>query len=142
MRASSHALSRAGSLVIGRVVRVRVWLKWLKWLRWVDSAPHHHPGHIVMMTTSPTRQAGRQAGSEHRDAPPPGDLLADGVAHHLVEVGHAVPGQVVELAPEQLAQKGDGRLGVLALELRVHLFFFWGGGLGEGGEEMPRDRCM
>ena len=50
----------------------------------------------------------------------PGDLPADGVSHHPVKVGNAVPRQVVELAPQELSQQGDGRLGVL-LHLGVHL---------------------
>lgn len=40
-------------------------------------------------------------------------LFADGVAEHFVEVGDGVAVQVVELAPEELADEGDGWLGVL-----------------------------
>lgn len=68
-----------------------------------------------------TQNTYNQAAQSH-NVPPPRDLLADGVAHHLVEVGDAVPRQVVELAPQELPEEGDGRLRVLALELGVHLF--------------------
>lgn len=42
----------------------------------------------------------------------PRDLLADGVAHHAVEVWREDALNVEELAPQQLADERDGRLGV------------------------------
>ena len=67
--------------------------------------------------------------AEQRRVALPGDLLADGVAFHAVEVGRAVAAHVVELAPEQLTVQRDRRLRVLA-RLGVDL---WRHGAGEWG---------
>lgn len=76
---------------------------------------------FIRAVNAPTNQPKDMQDEAKSDSPPPGDLLADGVPHHLVEIWHAVPREVVKLAPEELAHEGDGRLRVLALELGVDL---------------------